>query len=243
MVKKILFVIALIVSTIIGCYAGKVTASLDLMNRTNSNKLSNVDLGDVEVKSDKSIVNILVVGADKRDELGEEEYGRSDTIMIATLDKKHDRLKLTSLMRDMYVDIPGYGKDKFNASYSYGGPELLYKTIATNFGITLDGYAVVDFDAFRDIIDAVGGVDVELTEQEANYLNTTNYISGKKNRNVVPGKNRMNGAQALGYCRVRYVPNIAGTENDQGRTERQRWVMEGIFKRVKQMQIFAVGKG
>lgn len=235
MIKKILFIFALIISTVAGCYVGKVSASLELMDRDKSNKLSDVDLGDIEVTSDKSIVNILVIGSDKRSELGDEEYGRSDTVMIATLDKKHDRLKITSLMRDMYVPIPGYGQDRFNAAFSYGGPDLLYKTIATNFGITLDGYVEIDFEAFKDIVDAVGGVDIQLTEQEAQYLNTTNYINGKKNRNVVAGLNRMNGAQALGYCRVRKVANYAGTNNDQGRTERQRWVMEGIFERVKQM--------
>lgn len=235
MVKKILFVIALVVSTVIGCYAGKVSSSLDLMDRNEGNKLSDVDLSGVDVTSDDEIVNILLVGADKRSELGSEKYGRSDTVMIATLDNKHNLLKLTSLMRDMYVDIPGSGQHKFNAAYSYGGPDLLYKTIATNFGITLDGYVEVDFKAFRDIVDEVGGVDITLTQQEAQYLNTTNYISGKKNRNVVAGLNRMNGAQALGYCRVRKIANVAGTNNDQGRTERQRWVMEGIFKKVKQM--------
>lgn len=235
MVKKILFVMALILSTVLGCYVGKVSASLELMDRNEGTKLSDVDLGDIEVKTDKSIVNILVIGSDSRAELGDEEYGRSDTMMIATLDKKHGRLKVTSLMRDMYVDIPGYGKNKFNAAYSFGGPDLLYKTIATNFGITLDGYVEVDFDAFKDIVDEVGGVDITLTEQEAQYLNTTNYIHGVKNRNVVAGLNRMNGAQALGYCRVRKVANYAGTNNDQGRTERQRWVMEGVFDRVKQM--------
>ena len=116
MVKKILFVMALILSTVLGCYVGKVSASLELMDRNEGTKLSDVDLGDIEVKTDKSIVNILVIGSDSRAELGDEEYGRSDTMMIATLDKKHGRLKVTSLMRDMYVDIPGYGKNKFNAA-------------------------------------------------------------------------------------------------------------------------------
>ncbi len=235
MVKKILFGIALLLSLIGGCYAGKMTSTLDLMNRDTGNKLSDVDLGDIQVTTDNDIVNILLVGSDTRSELGKEKYGRSDTVMIATIDNKHNCLKLTSLMRDMNVEIPGYGKHKFNAAFSYGGPELLYKTIATNFGISLDGYAEVDFEAFKDIVDEVGGVEVELTEQEAQYLNTTNYIHGKSNRNVVAGWNTMNGAQALGYCRVRKIANINGTNNDQGRTERQRMVMSGIFDKVKKM--------
>ena len=235
MVKKILFVIVLILSTVIGCYAGKLSSSLDLMDRNKKNKLSDVDLGDIKVASDDEIVNILLIGSDTRAELGKEKYGRSDTVMIATLDNKHNLLKLTSLMRDMYVPIPGYGQDRFNAAYSYGGADLLYKTIATNFGVSLDGYVEVDFKAFRQIVDKVGGVDITLTDQEAQYLNTTNYISGKKNRNVVSGLNTMNGAQALGYCRVRKIANVAGTLDDQGRTERQRWVIEAIFDKIKQM--------
>lgn len=234
MIKKILLVLLLILSTLVGVYAGKMTSTLDTMDR-DTKKLSDVDLGDVHVTSDNDITNILLIGADKRAELGDEENGRSDTVMIATIDNKHNMLKLTSLMRDMWVDIPGYNQNKFNAAYAFGGAELLYKTIATNFGIQLDGYMEVDFDAFRKIVDKCGGVQVELTEQEANYLNTTNYIQRKKYRNVVPGVNKMNGWQALGYCRIRKIANINGTNNDMGRTERQRMVMQSIFEKVKAM--------
>lgn len=235
MFKKIMFVIGLLLSTLAGCYAGKMSDSLDLMNRVSGNKLSNIDLGNIQVTEQSGIINILLIGSDSRAELGKEKYGRSDTVMIATIDNTHKCLKLTSLMRDMDVEIPGYGKHKFNASYSYGGPELLYRTIAGNFGVSLDGYAEVDFKAFKDIVNQVGGVEVELTEQEAQYLNNTNYINGRKNRNVKAGWNTMNGAQALGYCRIRKVANINGTNNDQGRTERQRMVMNGIFSKIKTM--------
>lgn len=235
MFKKIMFVVALLISTLAGCYVGKVSDSLDLMNRVSGEKLSDVDLGDIEITEQTGVTNILLIGSDTRSELGSEEYGRSDTMMIATIDGNHKCLKLTSLMRDMYVEIPGYGMHKFNASYAYGGTELLYKTIAQNFGVKLDGYAEVNFEAFKDIVNEIGGVEVELTEQEAQYLNTTNYINGKKNRNVKAGWNTMNGAQALGYCRVRKVANINGTNNDQGRTERQRMVMNAIFAKVKTM--------
>lgn len=235
MLKKILFIIALVLSTLGGCYVGKVSESLDLMNRTSGDSLSNVDLGNIQVTEQTGVTNILLIGSDSRSELGSEKYGRSDTTMIATIDNNHKCLKLTSLMRDMNVDIPGYGKHKFNASYAYGGPELLYKTIAQNFGIRLDGYAEVDFQAFKDMVNEIGGVEVELTSEEAQYLNTTNYINGKKNRNVKAGWNTMNGAQALGYCRVRKVANINGTNNDQGRTERQRMVMSAVFAKIKTM--------
>ncbi len=235
MLKKVLFVLAILLSAAGGCYAGKMASSLDLMNRDTGKTISDVDLGDIQVTSDTDIINILLIGSDTRAELGSEQWGRSDTVMIATMDNKHKMLKLTSLMRDMEVEIPGYGIQKFNSAYAYGGPELLYKTIATNFGVSLDGYATVDFEAFKDIVNEVGGVDIELGETEANYLNTTNYIRKKKYRNVSPGWNTLNGDQALGYCRVRKVPNVNGTNNDQGRTERQRMVMAAIFDKVKTM--------
>nr|MCR4715675.1 LCP family protein [Lachnospiraceae bacterium] len=168
---------------------------------------------------------------------GTETYGRSDTVMIATVDNKHKMLKLTSLMRDMELEVPDHGIKKFNTAYAFGGPELVYKTIAQSFGVSLDGYVIVDFEAFKDIVDEVGGVDIELGEKEANYLNTTNYIHDKQYRNVVPGWNTLNGEQALGYCRVRKVPNVKGTYDDQGRTERQRMVMAAIFDKVKSMPI------
>lgn len=235
MLKKILFIFALLLSTLGGCYAGKVSESLDLMNRTSGERLSDVDLGDIVVTEQTGVTNILLIGSDTRSELGKEKYGRSDTMMIATIDNNHKCLKLTSLMRDMDVAIPGFGKHKFNASYAFGGPELLYKTIAQNFGVRLDGYAEVDFKAFKDMVNEIGGVEVELTPEEAQYLNTTNYINGKKNRNVKAGWNTMNGAQALGYCRIRKVANIKGTANDQGRTERQRMVMSSVFAKIKTM--------
>ena len=94
------------------------------------------------------------------------------TTMIATIDLKNGKLKLTSLMRDMYIDIPGYGYHKFNAAYSYGGVQLEYETIAENFGIKLDGYVEVDMEAFRDVVDLIGVVPMELTSSPFNSLNT-----------------------------------------------------------------------
>ena len=160
---------------------------------------------------------------------------------------KHKKLKVTSLMRDMYVEIPGYGKNKFNAAYSFGGIKLLYKTIASNFGIKLDGYAEVNFDAFIDVINAVGGVEATLTESEATNLNDTNYIRRKKYRNVKVGTQVLNGYQALGYCRIRHgkwknghypaVLTASGKGDDYGRTERQRLVVQALLKKVKSLSV------
>lgn len=156
-------------------------------------------------------------------------------MIIATMDMKHGMLKLTTLMRDMIVDIPGHDPNKLNSPNSFGGIPLLYKTIAQNFNIELDGYVEVGFDAFEKIVNSVGGVEAELTESEANYLNTTNYISKKKYRHVKVGKQKLNGNQALGYCRIRKggTYTITGLTDDYGRTWRQRAIITAVFDRVK----------
>jgi LCP family protein required for cell wall assembly len=221
-------------------------AMLGLINYDENSSLSSLDLSKYELDKDTEIVNILLVGADKNaDEQNEKNADRrSDSMMIATIDIKHSKLKITSLMRDLYVDIPGYGGNKLNAAYSYGGISLLYETIAENFGIQMDGYAEVNFDAFVNVIDKLGGIEVTLTESEAENLNNTNYIKRKKYRNVKVGTQTINGYQALGYCRIRHgkrqadgrypgVYTASGKGDDYGRTERQRLTMQAILKKVK----------
>lgn len=239
--KKIVMGILVVISGLAGFLAAKAQVTLyDSMNQINRDYdtvLENVDLEGIKVNSDDDIVNILVIGNDAREEKsGFTSAGLTDTMIIATMDMKHNTLKTTSLMRDLYVEIPGYGYNKLNAANSFGGIELLYKTIATNFNIELDGYVDLGFEAFVDVVDAVGGVEVELTESEVEYLNTTNYIRNKKYRNVKVGKQTLNGAQALGYCRIRKKGvTINGLANDYGRTWRQRTVVNAVFDKVKTM--------
>ncbi|BBF44016.1 cell envelope-related transcriptional attenuator [Lachnospiraceae bacterium KM106-2] len=206
----------------------KLNNTLNIVTRDTVNDLSNVDLNDVDVVSDDQIINILLIGSDKRENWT--QAGRSDSVMIATLDAKNKKLKLTSLMRDMYVDIPGYEKNRFNAAYSFGGVSLLYQTIATNFGIKLDGYVLVDFDAFKKVIKQLGGVKITLTDAEWKYL-TTAYKKGSVTK-LKQGTNLMNGAQALAYTRIRQ--DKAG---DFGRTQRQRVVLQSIFEKAKTLSL------
>lgn len=220
---------------------------LDLMNYDNSGTISDVDLSQYKLDSDTEVVNILLVGADKNnDEQDKDVERRSDSMMIATMDIKHNKLKITSLMRDMYVDIPGYGGNKLNAAYRFGGIKLLYKTLVKNFGIKMDGYMEVNFDAFVNVIDEFGGVEVNLTESEAINLRQTNYIKRRKYRAVKPGKQIFNGYQALGYCRIRHgkkqpdghypgVYTASGKGDDYGRTERQRLMIQAILKKTRQL--------
>lgn len=249
-IGKVFFVLGLILSISIGSMAATVVhkgdSMLGLINYDKDNLLSTMDLTKYKLDSDTEIVNILLVGADKnadeQNQKGAER--RSDSMMIATMDIKHSKLKITSLMRDMYVNIPGHGGNKLNSAYSFGGIQLLYETIAENFGIQMDGYAEVNFDAFVNVIDKLGGIEVKLTESEAKHLNATNYIKRKKYRNVKVGTQKINGYQALGYCRIRHgkkqadgrypgVYTASGKGDDYGRTERQRLTMQAVLKKIK----------
>ncbi len=239
--KKVLMGILLVLSATAGFFVAKAQVlynnSLNQINRDYDTALANVDLSGIHVNSDDQIVNILVVGNDYREERGYGASGLTDTMIIATMDMKHGTLKTASLMRDLVVEIPGHGKNKLNSANSFGGIELLYKTIATNFNIELDGYVEVGFAAFTKIIDKVGGIELELTESEASYLNSTNYIRNKKSRNVKVGKQTLTGAQALGYCRIRKggVTTINGLRDDYGRTWRQRTTINAVFNKIKKL--------
>lgn len=239
--KKVLMGILLVLSATAGFFVAKAQVlynnSLNQINRDYDTALANVDLSGIHVNSDDQIVNILVVGNDYREERGYGASGLTDTMIIATMDMKHGTLKTASLMRDLVVEIPGHGKNKLNSANSFGGIELLYKTIATNFNIELDGYVEVGFAAFTKIIDKVGGIELELTESEASYLNSTNYIRNKKSRNVKVGKQTLNGVQALGYCRIRKggVTTINGLRDDYGRTWRQRTTINAVFNKIKKL--------
>lgn len=179
------------------------------------------------VSSQKDVINILLCGEEN---IGGGR-GRTDSIMIATINKRDNQLKLTSIMRDSYVKIPGYTDNKINAAYHNGGMKSLIKTIKTNFGISVDGYVLVNFDSFQEIVDAVGGIDITLDEDEVKYLNSTNYISDISNHTLSVGKNHMNGNQALGFARVRYVMRD-GQYGDFARTLRHRTVMTALYKRI-----------
>lgn len=179
----------------------------------------------VTIPQDKDIINILLVGQDTWE--GNVRQ-RSDSMIIATLNKKTKTIKLTSLMRDMYVQIPGYSDNRINAAYKFGGMELLDKTIYKNFGLTIDGNIVVNFTGFTKIIDRIEGIDISLTKAEIEYLG----LEGK----ATPGKKyHMDGNTALRYCRIR---RLAG--GDFGRTERQRKVLTAVFNKSMSMGLTGV---
>lgn len=184
-------------------------------------------------RSEDYVTNYVIFGI--------EEFGgasNTDSMMIASINTKDNTIKLTSLLRDSYVDIPGHDPNKLNAAFSRGGASSLVATIEQNYRIQIDGYASVDFKSFEKIVDYLGGITIELGETEAHYLNNTNYISNKAYRNVKAGMNTLNGNQVLGYCRVRKVSTLGGANNDYGRIVRQQRVLNAIFNKYKSKNLF-----
>lgn len=191
---------------------------------------------------DKKIMNILLLGVENIDPVTGQSLtgktssrGRTDLIVLLTINSEDKTVKLTSFMRDSYVSIPGKENNRINAAYAKGGVALLYDTLEANFGIVPDHYILVNFEDFRTVVDSIGGIDIKLSKKEADYLNKTNYISQEANRNVVEGLNHMNGDQALGYSRIRYVATKGKEKNDFGRTTRHREVIQAIIAQLKKL--------
>ena len=210
--------------------------SQDANTQAGSSAQQDPSADDTKTKPEEDKVsNILLIGMETF-----EGAKITDTMIIASINSEKNTIKLTSLMRDLYVKIPGHDNAKMNSAYAKGGIDELYDTIETNFGVKMDGYILVDFSDFENVIDYIGGIDVTLTQKEANYLNTTNYISEPAYRNVVAGTQLMNGNQVLGYCRIRKV--ATETEHDDfGRTQRQRIVLEQIFEKLRSKNVVQLG--
>ena len=186
---------------------------------------------ETEIEKMDHIINILLIGHDRGN--GEKSRGRSDAMILVTINKQDDSVMLTSLMRDTYVQIPGKKDNRLNASFAFGGVKLLNETIKKNYGITIDGNIMVDFHSFPKVIEVIGGIDMKLTKAEANHLNRLPYgDQGQWEPNLVAGMNRLDPYQALAYSRIR---KLSG--GDFGRTARQRKVLKAIFNEVKDMSL------
>lgn len=171
-------------------------------------------------KSD-DIVNILLIGQDARPGWGR---SRSDVMILVTFNKNSNTLTMTSFLRDLYVQIPGYGNNKLNATYVWGGMDLLNETLEYNFGIHVDGNLEVNFERFAQLIDLLGGVDMELRSDEASYINRDVGYSG-----LTSGVQHLNGDQALSYARIRKLDPDA----DFSRTNRQRKLLTSLIDEFK----------
>lgn len=187
----------------------------------------NIYIKDSSLLSSDSVRNILFIGSDAREGLGGQ---RSDSMILFSIDSANKKIKLTSFMRDSYVYIPGKGySTKLNAAFNYGGAQLLMDTIEYNFGVDIEDYVMLDYNAFIEFVNLLGGITIEdVTEKEAKYMreqvNRPKFKAGT-NKNV-------DGRTAMWYCRIRYV------DSDFGRTQRQRKVITSIITKAAKTNLF-----
>ena len=222
---KVFLIVGLVILVLLGTCVG---LFFHYFGGLNTEKLSTSDL-DVNTElngkyGNQDIVNIALFGLDTR---GNDDSGRSDAIMIASIDFSRGKIKLTSIARDTYVTIPGRdGKTKINHAYAYGGPELAIKTLNYNFQMNIEDYVTVNFEQLASVIDAAGGVDITITEAERVSANKNiREISSTEPLIQESGTVHLTGAQAVGYSRIR---EIGG---DDARTNRQRTVLNALFEK------------
>ncbi len=225
---KFIFFLLLILIVVLGVFVNIILSKFDHIDTDVSERASSM-------KGEQ--YNILFIGQDAR----EGESGqRSDTMILCTINKSNHSVVLTSFMRDMYVDIPGYGGNRINAAYAFGAGDgiegsvnLLDKTIEEDFGVTIDGNMLVDLGTFLDALISVGNVDMELTAEEAEYMNENPAIGSNTDESdevwdLHEGMNSLTPTQAMCYARMRHVGN-----SDWERTERQRKLIKAVISKVK----------
>ncbi len=206
-------------------------SQLEADNQANAVN-SRIEIGDGATRGlyhDSAVMNILLLGVD---DYQANDVGRSDSQMLLTIDTRHKKLKVTSFMRDMYVQIPGYSPNRINVAYSLGGPALTVQTLESNFGVDIDRFVIIDYDHFEDIVDTLGGVELEITAEEANLVNRHSGESSSKR--LTGGTRVLTGKQARYYSRIRAIGN------DQARTERQRKVVMSLVEKLKKSDLFTI---
>lgn len=177
----------------------------------------------VELKSSSGVTNILLLGIDDDGGSG----SRSDTMMIASLDSRSGTIRLCSILRDCYVEIPGHGSNRINAAYAYGGAQLAVETVESNFRVKIDHCVTIDMAALVDVVDAIGGVEIELSAAEANQVNLHSHCG----LTTEAGLQLLNGKQAVTYAQIRKI------DSDFMRTQRQRTLINAIINRIRSLGV------
>lgn len=228
--KKIVIILVCVVLAIVLAIVGFVAVMLGRIVRKDMDTTSYIqtpsDAPNWDVLDLEGTTNILLIGADKNED---GTNGRSDSMMLISLDHKNKTMKMVSFLRDLYVEIPTHGKDKLNAAYMIGGsdlgPGIVMQTLENNFRINIDKYILTDFEDFADMIDLMGGIDLEMTQEEADYMNQI------KGSDLKEGRNHLRGTLALYYARMRYL------DSDFGRTGRQRQVILAMVEKMKKLNL------
>lgn len=217
----VLLALVIVVLSVVYAYLGRINRESEMSGDLHLN--AELPTSDVQ--------NIALFGTDSRQD---NDSGRADAIIILSIDRKHGMIKLTSIARDSYVDIPGRGYDKLNHAYAFGKAPLTVKTINKNFDMNITDYVYVNFFEFVELIDYIGGIDLDVNTSEKNVMNQ-NYVPHLQKLGMdcpyitQTGMQHLNGAQALAYSRNRY------TDGDTGRGNRHREVLEAMFVAVKDM--------
>jgi LCP family protein required for cell wall assembly len=246
--RRIFIPILIVLAVIISIAAGGYLTINNKLSKLNTTKIpqdaSNlgIDTEKFNINSDnnsiqENYINILLLGVDTMNQTNK-DTGRADSNIILTIDKAHKKIKLTSLMRDMLMNNVGNKPhDKLTHAYAYGGPELSLKVVNENLNLNIQDFVKVNFTSFYKIVDALGGVDINVADSEIKIINR--YIKEvalmeKKTPAYLThgGTQRLNGIQALAYCRIRYVGN-----GDFERTQRQRAVLTEIFNKISSMNL------
>lgn len=246
---RVICVIGILISLLIGIVGVSFIMAynkLDSINFVEGNEECADIVGDEyfgNLLQDPMVLNVALFGVDKRDD--SEGRCRSDTTLLLTLDNRNKKIKLTSIMRDVWVEIPGYKSNRINTAISLGGEKLAVQTIQKAFGIKVDRYCTVDFESFKEIIDIIGGIDIDMTKDEAHHanrlaveLNALLVQMKKTPYEIKPieeytGVHHLDGVQALHYSRSRKVKTAEGVSDDYARTLRQRKVISAAIGKLK----------
>lgn len=229
---KIIIAIVIILVILFGIAAGFIWSKLSEFDYV---KIETEDIETNEEVELKGIRNIAIFGIDARSDTY--ENGRSDAIIIASINENTKQIKLISVYRDTYVNIDGYGLDKITHAYAYGGPRLAINTLNKNFDLNITEFVTVNFEAVVDIIDAVDGVKINIESDELKYINSyiaeINKQTGRNSKKVTKtGLQTLDGVQALAYSRIRYTEG-----GDYKRTERMRNVLNAGFEEIKSLSV------
>lgn len=236
--KIILLIIIILVVIIVAIAAAGFTYVYSLLGKMEQEEidLNAVSIDEAVADELSNYRNIALFGIDSR----EDDYGRgnrSDCIIIASINKKTNEVKLVSVYRDTYLLLTGRNLDKVTHAYSYGGPELAVSTLNANLDLNIEEYVTVNFDAVVDAVDSLGGITISIDSDEIKYINSyidaNNELTGHNSSHITTaGTYKLDGVQALAYSRIRYTSG-----GDYKRTERMRTVLEAMLKKAKTLRI------
>ncbi len=234
---KIAVIVLVCVLVAVGAFWGYANSLLNNVERLPLEAENPEDLNITTSEYD-GVKNIALLGIDTR---SDDTSGRSDAVLVLSIDKKHKKIKMISIARDSYVEIDGHGKDKLTHAYAYGKSTLAVKTLNKNFDLEITDYVTVNFFEFSRIIDYIGGVEIDVNEKEMNHIN--NYLIPKLKKTGLEcdkitstGKQVLTGAQALCFARIRKI------DGDVERGNRQKEVLTAMFNKVKGMNVAKLPK-